>query len=372
MNIPIIDLSAQQLLIKDKLDDTWNKILKHGCYLNGPEVREAELKLAKYCNQKDAVLVSSGTDALVLALKAINIGIGDIVIVPDFTFIAPVQAIVSLGATPLLVDIDINTFAVNTNSIKKSLKKNNNIKAIISVDLFGCPADYTALNELCREYKITLIADSAQSFGAEHNGVKIGSCTSITTTSFYPAKPLGVYGDGGAVISDNKLLLNKIRSLLNHGASINNKYIHENVGYNARIDSIQAGILSVKLSIFNKELLQRQTVADRYFDLLNKYQDIVLPTIPANCKSSWAQFTIRVEAKKRNNIVESLHKAGIGAYVHYPKPVHFQPPYSKYVDIDECPMSIKASEEVLSIPFHPYITFKDQKIVANNLINSIK
>lgn len=373
MLIPIIDLAAQQKIIQKDLDNVWHKILKHGCYINGPEIQIAEKELALFCNQEDSVLVSSGTDALVLALRSINIGIGDIVIVPDFTFIAPVQAVVSLGATAILVDIDINNFSISIDSLKKILKlnKDKKIKALISVDLFGCPADYTELNKICDKHNISLIADSAQSFGAEHNGIKIGKCAPITTTSFYPAKPLGVYGDGGAVISNNKKVLEKVRKLRNHGASTTDKYIHEEIGYNARLDSLQAGILSIKLSIFEKELLQRQSIAEKYYELLDMCKDIVLPKIPHNCKSSWAQFTIRVEAKKRNSIVNKLQKLGIGIFVHYPRPIHLQPPYSKCQMIDGCPLSIKASQEVMSIPFHAYLKYKDQKTVAKELINVI-
>ena len=266
--ISFIDLGKQQKRLGSKIQNRINAVLSHGKYIMGPEVNELEEKLEQYTGAKHAVTCASGTDALVLALMAYGIGSGDIVFCPTFTFPATAEAIVILGAIPYFIDVEVDTFNISISSLKKGIenvKKENQykIKAIISVDLYGLPANYSKLNIIAKENNMIVIADAAQSFGAEHNSNKVGTLSDITCVSFFPAKPLGCYGDGGAILTNDIIIKDKVKSLRAHGKGTS-KYDIDYVGLNSRLDTIQAGILLAKLEDFEWERTQRNTIAENY------------------------------------------------------------------------------------------------------------
>ena len=313
MTIPInfIDLAAQQNRIKDKINDRIATVLSHGQYILGPEVQEFETVISHYTNGKYVTSCGSGTDALVLALMAYNIGPGDIVFCPSFTFPATAEAIAILGAIPYFIDVENDTFNISISNLKEAIykvskEKIGKMKAIIAVDLYGLTANYDLLNEICRNNNLYLIADAAQSFGAEYFDKKVGVLADITCLSFFPAKPLGCYGDGGAVITDNSLIYEKLKSLRVHGKG-KSKYDIDHIGVNSRLDTIQAAILLAKLEEFDWEANKRQNIASKYTKLLKDY--ISTPFIPKGYKSIWAQYTLK--HKNRESIQEFLKTKGI-------------------------------------------------------------
>ena len=365
--IPFIDLSAQKKRLGKKIDFAISTVLSHGSYIMGPEVKELEEELKKYTNTKHVISCASGTDALMLALMSNNIGKGDVVFCPAFTFPATAEVISLLGAIPYFVDVDNDTFNISIESLKTAIlevKKDTSlkIKGVIAVDLYGLPANYDALNKIAREEKLVLIADAAQSFGAEYFGDKVGKNAKITCVSFFPAKPLGCYGDGGAVITDDDELAEKIKSLRVHGKG-KSKYDIDLVGLNSRLDTLQAAILLVKLKEFDWEVKQRNIIAYKYNSALKEIYNI--PFIPKGIKSVWAQYTLKHE--NRDLIQKQLSLKGIPTMVYYPKPMHQQNAYKKYYR-SPIENSEILSGTVFSLPMYPDMTEDIQEFIINNLL----
>jgi dTDP-4-amino-4,6-dideoxygalactose transaminase len=364
-----IDLRAQQSRIRAKLDAAIARVLDHGGYIMGPEIREFEKKLAAFAGAKHAISCSSGTDALLMVLMAKGIGSGDAVICPAFTFTATPEAIALLGATPVFADVDEATFNIDPRTIEEAMsaaiKAGVKPKAIMGVDLFGLPADYEALDAFAEAHGLWVLADAAQSFGAARNGRKVGTFGMATATSFFPAKPLGCYGDGGAIMTDDVELASILDSIRVHGKGTD-KYDNVRIGINGRLDTLQAAILIEKLAIFPEEIELRQVVAKRYQELLGGRNDIVLPSIPAGTQSVWAQYTMRVDHRRRAQIAKSLGEAGVPTAIYYPKPLHHQTAYRSYpVPANGLLRSERLSAEVLSLPMHPYMTMESQHRVAD-------
>lgn len=358
IKIPMVDLKVQQRLIKAKLDKRIANVLHEGRYVWGPEIAQVEQKLASYTGCEHVITCSSGTDALILALLAISIQPGDAVLVPAFTFIGTAEPIVLLGAVPVCVDVDPDTMCINPSLIAKGVeaakKAGCRPVGIITVDLFGHPADYARLDPICADLGLWLIADGAQSFGARVGDRRVGNLACMTTTSFFPAKPLGCYGDGGAVFTSDAKLAAKLRSIHQHGKG-ESRYEHINRGVNSRLDTLQAAILLEKLDIFPQELEQRQQVAARYATFLKGIVHTPQPPHPeSGLYHAWATYTIRVD--DRTGLQRYLRERGIESTVHYPLPVHKLEPYKEFPTMEGgCPVAEQATSEVLSIPFHPYL-----------------
>ncbi|KKJ77022.1 aminotransferase DegT [Kiloniella litopenaei] len=368
--IPFIDLESQQVAIKPAIEVAISKVLTHGKYILGPEVYELEKRLADFCGAKNVVTCANGTDALSLVLMAEGIGSGDAVFVPAFTFVATAEAVAQLGAIPFLVDIRPDTYNIDSDSLEKAVfeAKKSGLKpqAIIAVDLFGLPADYDVLKMLADREELILISDAAQSFGATYKGRSVGTLASYTTTSFFPAKPLGGYGDGGAVFTDDDDKAELLRSLRFHGRA-EDKYDNIRVGLNSRLDTLQAAVLLEKLNIFSNELLARQKVAERYSNALGK--KIIIPKVPEGLSSSWAQYTVCIE--NRGEVFEAGRQAGIPTAIYYPLPLNKQTGY------ETCPivsngvyMSEFLSERVLSLPMHPYLGETAQDMVISMVLSA--
>ncbi|KAI4641252.1 hypothetical protein J4E93_008131 [Alternaria ventricosa] len=366
--IPMVDLKVQQRLIKAKLDERIANVLHEGQYVWGREIKELEQKLASYTGCEHVITCSSGTDALLLALLAIGLLPGDAVLVPAFTFVATAEPIVLLGATPIFVDIDPVSLCINPDLIAKGVeaarKAGCRPVGMITVDLFGRPADYTRLHSISSDLGLWLIADGAQSFGASVAGKRVGSLACMTTTSFFPAKPLGGYGDGGAIFTSDAELAAKLRSIHQHGQG-DHRYHCVRLGMNSRLDTIQAAILLEKLEVFPKELENRQIVAARYASFLKGIVRTPHPPPPeTNVCHAWATYTIRL--KNRAALQEHLKSVGIDSIPHYPDPLHKLAPYEKYPTIEGgCPVAEEATSEVLSIPFHPYLDENTQWLVSH-------
>ncbi len=365
MNIPLLNLSVQHERIKTKLDKRYQDCMAHGKFILGPEVVEAETELSKFCGAKHTLSCSSGTDALRLALMAYNVGPGDEVITTAFTFIATVEMILAVGATPVLVDIDSKTFNIDVSEVEKAITPKT--KAIIPVSLYGKVAPVKALEDLLSGKDIMILEDAAQSFGAKTENETSCKTALVSTTSFFPAKPLGCLGDGGAVFTDNTELYEKMTRLRSHGSA--KKYYHTDVGIGGRMDTMQCAFLLEKLAIFSEELEKRAEVAKFYFNEI-KHSEIKLPQEPLDHeRHAWAQFTVR--SKNRDAYIKTLKEKGVSTSVHYPIPVHKQPAYQNNCKL---PLSLKESElaaqEVFSIPMFPYLT-KEELTYTVNAINSL-
>ncbi len=355
--IEFIDLGAQRRRLGGAMDEALKRVLDHGRYIMGPEVPELERRLAAYCGVKHVVSCANGTDALELALMAKGIGPGDAVLVPSFTFCATAEAVVSCGATPVFIDVQEDSFNLDPASIEPGIaaavRAGLRPAAIIPVDLFGLPADYDRIAAIVAASGMCIIADAAQSCGAKHRGRPVGALAEITTTSFFPAKPLGCYGDGGAIMVDDDGLAAVLRSLRSHGQG-SHKYEHTRVGMNSRLDTIQAAILLEKLKLLPDEAVRRDAVARRYCDLLRDVAEV--PAIPAGFESVWAQFTLRLPGRDRDAIAVRLKEKGVPTAVYYPTPLHQQPAYDRHpVAGNGLPVSERLSREVLSLPMHPYL-----------------
>lgn len=367
-----IDLKAQQERIRASLDKRIAKVLDHGGYILGPEVQELESKLNNYCGTKFCLSCANGTDALLMPLLAMGIGPNDVILAPAFTFFATAEVIGLLGAKTLFVDVDPKTFNITNKTLEAAMemlsKKHPGLKArgLISVNLFGLPADYDSIGKFCQKYNLFCLEDAAQSFGSSYHGRKSCSLASISATSFFPAKPLGCYGDGGAVFCDDEDLYLKLKSIRVHGQG-QSKYHNERLGLNARLDTIQAAVLLEKLTIFDEELDLRNNVAARYTEQLRdlvKSGFIQTPIIPEHCISSWAQYTLIV--KNRDGLIQHLNKSDIPTMIYYVVPMHLQEAFKDlgYIKGD-LPNSEMLSDSVVSIPMHPYLTLSDQdKIIA--------
>lgn len=366
-----IDLKAQQARIKDKLDARIQTVLEHGTYIMGPEVGEFEANLSKFCGAKHSITCANGTDAIQIALMALGAEKNDAVFVPSFTFASTIEVVPLTGATPVMVDIDKNTFNMDPESLKRSIIVAKDIglrpSIVIPVDLFGLPADYEAINEIARNENMKVIGDSAQGFGGTINGQVTGTFADITTTSFFPAKPLGCYGDGGAIFTNDNGLADLMKSIRVHGKGVE-KYDNIRVGVNSRLDTLQAAILLEKLAIYPDEIVKRQQAAERYDDLLAGH--FTTPFIPDGYKSVWAQYSIKTDQVSRDGLIEKLKGDGIPTMVYYPKPLHDQIAYKDYPrDPEGLANSEAAPREVLCLPMHPYLDEETQIKVANSLMS---
>lgn len=353
--IPFIDLAAQQDRIRTEIESGIARVLAHGKYILGPEVDELEERLANYTGAQYCISCANGTDALQIALMALGVGPGDEVITPGFSYIATAETTAILGGKPVYVDIDPATYNIDPSLLEAAITPRT--KAIIPVSLYGQPADFDAINAIAERHGIPVIEDGAQSFGASHKGRKSGNLTTIGCTSFFPSKPLGCYGDGGAVFTSDPELAKTIRQIARHGQD--RRYHHVRVGMNSRLDTLQAAILLPKLAILDDEIVARQQVADTYTAQLRGI-GISTPQIAQHSTSAWAQYTIRVQ--NREAVQTALKNAGIPTAVHYPLPLNRQPAVADAAA--QVPNGDKAAHEVMSLPMHPYMGDDIERIVG--------
>ena len=374
MTYAFIDLKKQFLTLSGDIQAAVSAVLDSGQYINGPQVAEFEKTLANYCGVAEAVACANGTAALELPLMALDIGPGDAVFCPAFTFIATAEVVALRGARPVFVDIDPRTYNIDPDDLEAKIEAVNKEgrfkpKAVIPVDLFGLPADYGRLEPLAVKHNLEIIEDAAQGFGGELTGRRAGSFGRVAGTSFFPAKPLGCYGDGGAMLTNDSALAGVLRSLRTHGSG-GHKYEHVRVGNNSRLDTLQAAILLVKLKAFPHELEERQRVAARYTRRLKDF--LPTPFIPEGALSSWAQYTVRIPAEKREAVMNALKDKGVPTMIYYPKPLHLQPAFSglggKPGDL---PASEAASAEVMSLPMHPYLDDADIDAITEHVLNTL-
>ncbi|SHM69921.1 UDP-2-acetamido-2-deoxy-ribo-hexuluronate aminotransferase [Roseovarius litoreus] len=360
--IPFIDLEAQQDRLRPEIDAAIARVLAHGKYILGPEVGELEERLADYTGAQYCITCANGTDALQIALMALGVGPGDEVISPGFSYIATAEAPVLLGAKVVYVDIDPVTYNLDPSQLEGAITSRT--KAIIPVSLYGQPADFDEINEIASRHNIPVIEDGAQSFGASYKGRKSCNLTTIGCTSFFPSKPLGCYGDGGAIFTSDEDLATILRQIARHGQD--RRYHHIRVGVNSRLDSLQAAILLCKLTILDDEIAARQSVADAYDAALGPLA-ITTPTISKERNSAWAQYTIRI--RDRDAVRAALHKAAVPSAVHYPLPLNRQPAVGdNSVDLrhGEC-----AANEVMSLPMHPYMGAEHFERIISALANTV-
>ncbi|WP_113864265.1 DegT/DnrJ/EryC1/StrS aminotransferase family protein [Marinobacter pelagius] len=354
-----VDLAAQQARIKDKIDANIQKVLAHGKYILGPEVVELEEKLAAFSGAKHCITVANGTDALQIAQMALGVGPGDEVIVPGFSYIATAETPAVLGAKPVYVDIDSKTYNMDPGKLEAAITPRT--KAIIPVSLYGQCADFDAINAIAEKYGIPVIEDGAQSFGASYKGRKSCNLSTIGCTSFFPSKPLGCYGDGGAIFTNDDELANVLRQTARHGQD--RRYHHIRVGVNSRLDTLQAAILLPKLEILAEEIELRNQVAERYTHLLRESGIQSTPYIQEQNVSAWAQYTIRVD--DRAQVQAKLKEAGVPTAVHYPIPLNKQPAVADAAV--KLPIGDSVAEVVISIPMHPYLSESDCRRVVGQL-----
>jgi dTDP-4-amino-4,6-dideoxygalactose transaminase len=367
MMLPFIDLKAQQHRIRPQLEAAMLRVLDHGAYIMGSEIYELENQLSSFCNAQHTLSCSNGTDAIALVLMAKNVGPGDAVFVPSFTFAATAEVVAWMGATVVFVDVLPDTFNIDPESLEKGIQKAKSLNlrpvGIIPVDIFGQAADYDALINIAEQHGLWIIDDAAQSFGGAYKGRKIGSLVESTTTSFFPAKPLGCYGDGGAVFTENSDLLKIMESLRVHGQGAGgDKYQNIRVGMNGRLDTLQAAILIEKLKIFPEEITLRQKVADCYSEGLADVA--VTPFVRKDCVSAWAQYTLKVDPDKRTELMEDLKKEGIPSVIYYPLPLHHQEAYKHFPCATETlPVCESLAKCVISLPMHPYLEAETQNFI---------
>ena len=365
-----IDLKTQQSFIRNEVERNIKNVLDHGKYIMGPEVFSLEEKLADYVGVKHCIGVSSGTDALLVAMMALGIGQGDEVITTPFTFIATGEMIALLGAVPIFVDIDPKTYNLDPTLLEDAIS--NKTKAIMPVSLYGQCADFDAINEIANRNAIPVIEDGAQSFGAEYKGRRSCALSMIGCTSFFPSKPLGGYGDSGACFTDNDELAKLMREIRVHGQD--KRYHHPRVGLNARMDTLQAAILLAKFELFADEVIARSRIGQRYTELINNAaldsnvngKKILPPYIESFNTSVYAQYTVCVE--DRAMLQQSLNNKQIPTAVHYPVPLHHQP--ALQVKHDNLKVAVQKSEKVMSLPMHPYLEEDDQKTVISALFDA--
>jgi UDP-2-acetamido-2-deoxy-ribo-hexuluronate aminotransferase len=370
--IDFIDLKAQQQLIGPALMKRIEQVLSHGKYIMGPEIKELEDRLAQYVGVKHAISCSSGTDALLMPLIAYGVGRGDAIFTTPFTFIATAEVIQLLGAIPVFVDIDPRTFNIDPDALAQAVAnlgknpKTANLKpkGVIPVDLFGQPADYDQINVLGQKHGMFVLEDAAQSFGATYKGKRAGALAEVAATSFFPAKPLGCYGDGGAIFTDNDELDATLRSIRVHGQGTH-KYDNVRIGLNGRLDTLQAAILLEKLTIFDREVELRQEVAQRYSKALQGVVEV--PHVSPDATSVWAQYSVMSE--DRTGLQKKLKDAEIPTAVYYPLPLHLQGAFKHLGhQAGDFPLSEKAAQHIFSLPMHPYLEEADQE----RIITAIK
>src|SRR4249919_670852 len=355
--IPFIDVAAQRRRLGSAIDAAVGRVLNHCQFILGPEVRAFEAELAAFCDARHVVTCASGTDALVLALRAMGVGPGDAVLCPSFTFCATAEVAVLVGATPVFVDVDATTFNIDAKGIAGAVATSKEAgltpKAIIPVDLFGLPADHGAVRAAASAENLLVLDDAAQAFGATYNNRRLGTFGLCTATSFFPAKPLGCYGDGGAVMTDDDGLADAMRSLRVHGQG-SDKYDNVRIGLASRLDTIQAAILIEKLKIFPDEIDARNAIARRYNEGLNDV--VIVPSVPPGMTSIWAQYTIRVQGGRRDALAAELKAERIPTAIYYPIPLHRQQAYKQYpVGKGGVAVSDRLADEVISLPMHAYL-----------------
>lgn len=357
MSIPFIDLKTQYQRIKPQVQERINRVLEHGQYIMGPEVIELEALLAEYVGVKHCISASSGTDTLLIAMMALGIKDGDEVITTPFTFIATGEMIALLGATPVFVDIDPRTYNIDPGKLEAAITSKT--KAIMPVSLYGQCADFDPINEIAKKYGLPVIEDAAQSFGATYKGKKSCGLTTIGSTSFFPSKPLGCYGDGGALFTDDDHLAGVMREIRLHGQD--RHYHHPRIGINGRMDTVQAAVLLAKMDIFAEEVRARQRIADRYSALL--VSKTVPPFVEAHNQSVYAQYTLLVS--DRVAVQKKLKDNGIPTAVHYPIPLNLQPVF-EYLNQPEgsFPIAEDIAKRVISLPMSPYLSGADQDRIA--------
>lgn len=371
--LPFIDLQAQRARIADKIDAAIARVLAHGQFIQGPEVKTFEGQLAAFCGAKHAIANANGTDALVLPLETWGTGAGDAVFCPSFSFAATAEIVPWADATPVFVDILPDTYNIDPKSLDAAIegvKREGKLKpkAIIAVDLFGQVADYPAISTIAKKHGLKLIADSAQGFGSTLNGKHPMSWADATTTSFFPAKPLGCYGDGGATLTNSDDDNAVIRSLINHGAGTD-KYDNVRIGMNSRLDTIQAAILIEKLAIFADEIEKRNVIADRYAALLSGL--VRTPTVITGGVSTWAQYV--VEAQDRDGLAAHLREHGIPTAQYYPRPIHKQSAYANFpIGAGGMKVTEDVATRVIALPMHPYLDEATQARIADAVKSFVK
>jgi dTDP-4-amino-4,6-dideoxygalactose transaminase len=372
--IPFIDVAAQRRRLGKSIDEATTRVLTHCQFLMGPEVFAFEAELAAFCGAKYALSCSSGTDALVMTLMAKGIGRGDAVFCPTFTFCATAESIALVGATPVLVDVDPETFNIDVASLKSAITTAKALglkpKAVIPVDLFGLPADHDAIAEVAAGDNSFILDDAAQGFGGSYKGRSVGTFGHATATSFFPAKPLGCYGDGGAVLTDDEELLAVLKSVRVHGGG-SDKYDNVRLGLTARLDTIQAAILLEKLKIFQDEIETRNRVAARYTRAL---QDVAtVPVVPEGYTSVWAQYTLRLPHGKRDDLARALQAEGIPTAIYYAKPLHRQTAYRDFpVAAAGLAVSDRLADEVISLPMHAYLDEPTQDRIVDAVKRALR
>ena len=367
--LPFIDLAAQQRRIRKEIEAAISRVLDHGQYVMGPEVFALESELAEYTGAKEVVSCSSGTDALWLPLLAWEVGPGDAVFLPSFTFTATAEAVALVGATPVFVDVredSCNIDAMSLEAAIESIRRAGTLRpsGIIAVDLFGQPADYDALRAVADRWDLWLLADAAQSFGAALGERRVGTLAHATATSFFPSKPLGCYGDGGAVFTDDREFAERLRSIRIHGRGAGGKYDNVRIGTNARLDTLQAAILLAKMTVFDEEAAVRAKVAKRYTAGL--FDVVRVPEPPADRRCAWAHYTIQTEGRDR--LRQELDLRGVPSNVYYPRPLHRQ---SVFAQCPRAPGGLEASERlcgrVLSLVMHPYLARETQDEIIGHV-----
>ena len=374
------DLPKQYDVLKDKIDAAMIEVASSAHFISGPEVKELEKALAEYVGVKHCITCANGTDAITIAMRAWGVGKGDAVFVPDFTFFSSGECPADEGATPIYVDVDQRTYNINPVKLEEAVKKvitegKYKAKAVVAVDLFGLPADYPAIKAICEKYDLLLLEDGAQGFGGSINGKLACSFGDISTTSFFPAKPLGCYGDGGAVFTDDDEIASLVQSIRVHGKGTM-KYDNVRLGLNSRLDSIQAAILQVKFRAFEDyELVDVNKAAGKYTESLSRElgEKVVLPLIPEGFLSSWAQYTIQLKDKETRDAVQAaLKEKGIPSMVYYPKPMHCQEAFGIVGEYGfDCRNTEELCDTVLSLPMHPYMTDDEIREVVEALAENI-
>jgi dTDP-4-amino-4,6-dideoxygalactose transaminase len=377
--IDFIDLKVQQRVIRSKIDLAIQRVLDHGTYIMGPEVAELESRLSQFCGAKYVISCANGTDALGMVLMAKGVGKGDAIFVPSFTFAATAEVVAWVGATPIFIDSLEDTFNMDPESLTKGIKRAKELgltpKGIIPVDLFGQPADYEAIQAIADAHNLWVLADAAQSFGGSYKGRMAGSIGDAATTSFFPAKPLGCYGDGGAIFTNDAELTTLLKSLRVHGQGTDGfygKYDNVRIGLNARLDTLQAAILIEKLNIFGEEIKQRQTIAKRYSEALKNVAQV--PVVLEETISAWAQYTIVLpDHVKRDALMQALQAKGIPTVVYYIKPLHLQLAYKEYpcAESTGLPVCERLSQRVLSLPMHAYLDEETQDYIIGALLEEL-
>jgi dTDP-4-amino-4,6-dideoxygalactose transaminase len=367
MPIPFVDLQAQRRRLGDSVEEGMRRVLTHGQFVMGPEVGQLEKALSEFCGVPHVIACANGTDALNLAMRALGIGAGDAVIVPAFSFSASVEAVLLLGATPVFCDVQTDSCNIDIKSMAGAVaaarEAGLNPRAVMPVDLFGLPADYASLDTAAASHGLAIVADAAQSFGASRGNRQVGTFGHIAATSFFPSKPLGCYGDGGAVFTADAEAAALLRSLRQHGEG-RDRYDTVRIGINSRLDSLQAAVLLAKLSIFAEEIELRQQVAERYSAAL---ADVVeVPVIDRKARSVWAQYTIKVD--NRDRVAAGLKAVGVPTAIYYPRSLNHQPAYRGYPTVaGGVPVAEALAQRVLSLPCHPYLDVATQDYIIDQL-----